>query len=142
MLFRSGRSLGESVAGHNDGFRTLNLRFHHPKPAALGIYAVRTHGLTEKPVDGVASLGKRPTVDDSGRVLLEVYCLAWPAGLGTEGGYGKLVRVELLHKLRDEARYDGLPALTKAIRKDTDNARAFLAAHAAQHRQTSRDRII
>ena len=137
-----GRSLGESVAGHNDGFRTLNLRFHHPKPAALGIYAVRTHGLTEAPIDGVASLGKRPTVDDSGRVLLEVYCLAWPAGLGTEGGYGKLVRVELLHKLRDEARYDGLLALTQAIRQDTDDARVFLAAHAAQHRQTSRDRII
>ena len=66
----------------------------------------------------------------------------WPAALGAEGGYGKLVRVELLHKLRDEARYDGLPALTAAIRKDTDDARAFLAAHAAQHRQTSRDRII
>jgi riboflavin kinase / FMN adenylyltransferase len=137
-----GRSLGESAAGSSDGFRTLNLRFQHPKPAALGIYAVRTHGLADHPIDGVASLGKRPTVDDSGRVLLEVFCMAWPQALGAEGGYGKLVRVELLHKLRDEARYDGLPALTAAIRQDTDNARAFLAAHAAQHRQTSRDRII
>jgi riboflavin kinase / FMN adenylyltransferase len=66
----------------------------------------------------------------------------WPASLGAEGGYGKLVRVELLHKLRDEARYDGLPALTAAIQKDVVDARAFLAAHAAQTRQTSRDRII
>jgi riboflavin kinase/FMN adenylyltransferase len=137
-----GRSLGQSGAGRDDGFRTLNLRFSHPKPAALGIYAVRVHGLAETPLDGVASLGKRPTVDDSGRVLLEVYCLEWPAALGTEGGYGKLVRVELLHKLRDEARYDGLEALTAAIRQDVTDARAFLAAHAAQHRQTSRDRII
>jgi riboflavin kinase/FMN adenylyltransferase len=137
-----GRSLGQSGAGRDDGFRTLNLRFSHPKPAALGIYAVRVHGLTETPLDGVASLGKRPTVDDSGRVLLEVYCLEWPDRLGAEGGYGKLVRVELLHKLRDEARYDGLEALTAAIRQDVTDARAFLAAHAAQHRQTSRDRII
>jgi len=141
-----GRSLGQSRAGGDDGFRTLNLRFSHPKPAALGIYAVRVHGLLggpdERPIDGVASLGQRPTVDDSGRVLLEVYCLEWPAALGTEGGYGKLVRVELLHKLRDEARYDGLEALTAAIRQDVTDARAFLAAHAAQHRQTSRDRII
>jgi len=136
-----GRSLGASTPGGDDGFRTLNLRFHHPKPAALGIYAVRTHGLTAQPVNGVASLGKRPTVDDSGRVLLEVHCLDWPPTLGAEGGYGKLVRVELLHKLRDEARYDGLEALTAAIRNDAANARAFLAAHAAQHRQTSRDRI-
>jgi len=136
-----GRSLGASTAGASDGFRTLNLRFHHPRPAALGIYAVRTHGLGARPIDGVASLGRRPTVDDSGRVLLEVYCLAWPEALGAEGGYGKLVRVELLHKLRDEARYDGLEALTAAIHTDTVNAKAFLAAHAAQHRQTSRDRI-
>jgi riboflavin kinase / FMN adenylyltransferase len=137
-----GRSLNESAAGANDGFRTLNLRFSHPKPAALGIFAVRVHGLADEPLDGVASLGRRPTVDDSGRVLLETYCLDWPAALGTEGGYGKLVRVELLHKLRDEARYDGLPALTAAIEQDVANARAWLASHAAQHRQTSRDRII
>ncbi|CAN5814021.1 bifunctional riboflavin kinase/FAD synthetase [soil metagenome] len=142
-----GRTLGESGQGRDDGFRTLNLRFSHPKPAALGIFAVRVHGLVsndanDRPIDGVASLGKRPTVDDSGRVLLEVYCLEWPARLGREGGYGKLVRVELLQKLRDEARYDGLAALTAAIDLDVRNAREFLAAHASQHRQTSRDRII
>ena len=132
-----GKKLGRSL-----GFRTLNLRFHHPKPAALGIFAVRVHGLAATAIGGVASLGMRPTVDDSGRVLLETYCLEWPTELGPEGGYGKLVRVELLQKLRDEARYDGLEALTAAIRKDAVDARAFLAAHAAQHRQTSRDRII
>jgi riboflavin kinase/FMN adenylyltransferase len=137
-----GRNLGASTSGAGDGFRTLNLRFSHPKPAALGIYAVQVHGLTGSPLNGVASLGQRPTVDDSGRVLLETYCLDWPATLGLEGGYGKLVRVELLHKLRDEARYDGLGALTAAIEKDAVDARAWLAAHAAEHRQTSRDRII
>ena len=141
-----GRSLGASRPEGSDGFRTLNLRFRHPKPAALGIYAVRVHGLAAQPLGGVASLGQRPTVDDSGRVLLETYVFDWPASLGDEGGYGKLVSVELLHKLRDEARYDGLPALTAAIRQDTADARGWLAlhpsAHAAEHRQTSRDRII
>ena len=140
-----GRSLGASAPGGDDGFRTLNLRFGHPKPAALGIYAVRVHGLTAQPQDGVASLGKRPTVDDSGRVLLETYVLDWPAVLGINGGYAKLISVELLHKLRDEARYDGLPALTAAIRQDVVDARIWLAshtsAHAAESRQTSRDRI-
>lgn len=136
-----GRNLGATAAGRGDGFRTLNLRFSHPKPAALGVFAVRTFGLTPEPLDGVASLGKRPTVDDSGRIVLEVYCLDWPADLGAEGAYGKIVRVELLHKLRDEARYDGLDALTAAIRQDVADARAFLAEHAAQRRQTTRDRI-
>ena len=107
----------------------------------MGIYVVQVEGLAAEAVPGVASLGVRPTVEDAGRVLLEVHCMEWPAALGPEGGYGKLVRVELLHKLRDEARYDGLPALTAAIRQDVADARGFLAAHAAQRRQTTRDRI-
>ncbi|MEO6407818.1 MAG: bifunctional riboflavin kinase/FAD synthetase, partial [Burkholderiaceae bacterium] len=68
-----GRSLGASAPGGDDGFRTLNLRFAHSRPAAHGIFAVRTYGLVDAqgcgPVDGVASLGHRPTVDGSGRVL-------------------------------------------------------------------------
>ncbi|MDL5034191.1 bifunctional riboflavin kinase/FAD synthetase [Pelomonas sp. APW6] len=136
-----GRQLGESSSGAADGFRTLNLRFSHAKPAARGIYAVRTHGLAAQPLDGVASLGVRPTVEDAGRVLLEVHCLDWPAALGPNGAYGKLVRVELLHKLRDEARFDGLDALTQAIARDVEQARAFLATHASMRRQTTRDRI-
>ena len=127
-----GRSLGASALDRADGFRTLNLRFAHPKPAAHGIYAVRTHDLADRPLDGVASLGNRPTVDDSGRMLLEVYCLDWPVALGVEGGYGKIVRVELLQKLRNEARYDGLESLTAAIRNDVANAKAALTADAAQ----------
>jgi riboflavin kinase/FMN adenylyltransferase len=140
-----GRALGESARHRGDGFRTLNLRFRHPHPAAMGIFVVRVHGLAEAPLEGVASLGRRPTVDDSGRVLLETHVLDWPASLGAEGGYGKLVRVELLTKLRDEARYDSLAALAAAIGRDRDDARAWLAAqaraHAATGRQTTRDRI-
>ncbi|HEY4958541.1 MAG TPA: bifunctional riboflavin kinase/FAD synthetase [Caldimonas sp.] len=140
-----GRALGESAPGRGDGFRTLNVRFRHPKPAAMGIFVVRVHGLAAAPLAGVASLGRRPTVDDSGRVLLEAHCFEWPSALGGEGAYGKLVRVELLHKLRDEARYDSLAALTAAIAQDAADARAFLATdsapHAATGRQTTRDRI-
>src|SRR3982751_2298716 len=128
---RLGRVLGESAAGRGDGFRTLNVRFGHPKPAAMGIFVVRVHGLAAAPGAGGASLGRRPTVDDSGRVLLEVHCLDWPAALGAEGGYGRLVRVELLARLRDETRYDTLEALAGAIGRDGDAARAWFAAEAA-----------
>ena len=139
-----GRGLGASSQGGDDGFRTLNLRFPFSRSAAAGIYVVRVHGLTGpngRAIDGVASLGVRPTIEDAGRILLETHCLDWPAELGREGGYGKLVRVELLHKLRDEARYDGLDALTAAIRQDVVNARAWFDTHAADRRQTTRDRI-
>jgi riboflavin kinase/FMN adenylyltransferase len=115
-----GRKLGRDL-----GFRTLNLRFGHPRPAASGIFVVQVHGLAEQPLPGVASLGVRPTVEDAGRVLLEVHCLQWPPALGAEGGYGRCVRVELLHKLHDELRYPSLDALRVGIAADTAAALAW-----------------
>jgi riboflavin kinase / FMN adenylyltransferase len=123
-----GRTLGQSRPGADDGFRTLNLRFHHPKPAAMGIFVVRVHGLADRPLRGVASLGVRPTIENGGRVLLEVHCLDWPDGLGAEGGYGKLAKVELLHKLHDERHYEGLEALCAGIDADGVQARRWFAS--------------
>ena len=132
-----GRKLGRGL-----GFRTLNLRFAHWKPAASGIFAVLVHGLDGEPLPGVANLGVRPSLDptdvNGGRVLLETHCLQWPAHLGAEGAYGKIVRVELLHKLHDELKYDSLEALTAGIARDCDDARAYFAS---TRRQTTRDRI-
>jgi riboflavin kinase/FMN adenylyltransferase len=127
-----GRSLGASSVIADDGFRTLNLRFSHWKPAASGIFNVEVHGLTPTPLPGVANLGIRPSLDpndvNGGRVLLETHCLNWPASLGHEGGYSKIIRVDLLHKLHDELKYDSFEALTAGIEKDCDDARAFFAA--------------
>ena len=145
-----GRALGASADGAQDGFRTLNLRFAHWKPAASGIFAVLVHGLGDTPLPGVANLGVRPSLDpndvNGGRVLLETHCLQWPDSLGAEGAYGKIIRVELLHKLHDELKYDGLDALTAGIAKDCADARAYFASgHARSYtetrRQTTRDRI-
>jgi len=118
-----GRKLGREL-----GFRTLNLRFPHHKPAASGIFVVQVHGLADGPLPGVASLGVRPTVEDAGRVLLETHVLQWPAALGIDAGYGRPLRVELLHKLHDELKYDGLEALRAGIARDTADALAWFAA--------------
>ena len=134
-----GRKLGREL-----GFRTLNLRFSHWKPAASGIFVVQVYGLgkgdDDKPLAGVANLGIRPSLDptdvNGGRVLLETHCLDWPASLGGEEAYGKIVRVELLHKLHGELKYDGLDALTQGIAKDCDDARAWLAARANERPDT------
>jgi riboflavin kinase/FMN adenylyltransferase len=132
-----GRKLGRDL-----GFRTLNLRFAHWKPAASGIFAVHVHGLSEMHLIGVANLGIRPSLDavdaNGGRVLLETYCLDWPEALGADGGYGKILRVELLHKLHDELKYDGLDALKLGIARDCADARAWFAS---TYRQTTRNRI-
>ena len=80
----------------------------------------------------MANLGVRPSLDptdvNGGRVLLETHCLEWPAALSDEGGYGKVVRVELLHKLHDELRYTSVEALQAGIASDTAQARAWWRA--------------
>ena len=122
-----GQKLGRSL-----GFPTLNLALPHRRPALSGIFVVQVHGLGEQPgrpdqpeqpdqpLPGVASLGIRPTVDDSGRVLLETHVFDF-----SEQCYGKLVQVEFLQKLRDEEKYVDLPTLTDAIARDAERARAY-----------------
>lgn len=125
-----GRKLGRELV-----CPTLNLRFSHWKPAASGIFAVRVFGLADQALEGVANLGIRPSLDpndvNGGRVLLETHCLDWPAQFGTEGGYGKIICVELLHKLHDELKYDGLEALKIGIAKDCHDARTYFKALSA-----------
>jgi riboflavin kinase/FMN adenylyltransferase len=112
-----GKKLGRTI-----GFPTMNLRVTHKRPAISGIFTVQVHGLADKPLAGVASLGVRPTVEDAGRILLETYVFDFERQC-----YGELVRVEFLKKLRDEEKYIDLPTLTAAIARDVDNARAFFA---------------
>jgi len=136
----SGRAVHGRKLGRTLGFRTLNLRFPHPRPAASGIFVARVHGLegpvgsSTAPVPAVVSLGVRPTVEDAGRVLLEAHCLHWPATLGAEAGYGRLLRVELLHKLHDELKYEGLDALREGIARDTQAARDWFGGAAGTDR--------
>lgn len=136
-----GRKLGRSL-----NCPTLNLRFRHSRPAAQGIFVSLVHGLTPDPLQGVSNFGVRPSLDandvNGGQVLLETHCLEWPAQLGVEGGYSKLIRVELLHKLHDELAYVSLEALNQGIAKDCADAREWFASrHGQTRRQTTRDRI-
>jgi len=110
-----GRKLGRTL-----GFPTINLALPHRRPALSGIFVVQVHGLASKPLPGVASLGIRPTVEDSGRVLLETHVFDY-----AQDCYGKLVQVEFLKKLRDEEKYADLSALTAAIAEDSKQAQSY-----------------
>jgi riboflavin kinase/FMN adenylyltransferase len=116
----SGHVIHGQKLGRTLGFPTLNLRIGHRRPALSGIFVVQVHGLAPQPLPAVASLGVRPTVDDSGRVLLETHLFDFDREC-----YGKLIRVEFLAKLRNEEKYDGLAALTAAIENDEQRARGW-----------------
>lgn len=130
----SGHVLHGAKLGRQLGFPTLNLRLDRTRrPPLSGIFVARVSGLADSPLDAVASLGTRPAVETGGRPLLEAHVLDWEGS-----AYGKLVRVELLHKLRDEAPFPDMDSLSHAIARDTAQARIWFAQI---RRQTTRDRI-
>ncbi|MDP3673186.1 MAG: bifunctional riboflavin kinase/FAD synthetase [Telluria sp.] len=129
----SGHVIHGQKLGRTLGFPTLNLRVAH-RPALSGIFVVQVHGLAGQPLPAVASLGVRPTVDDSGRMLLEVHLFDY-----AQSCYGKLVRVEFLEKIRDEEKYGDLASLTAAITRDSDQARDYFRRRSGA--LTATDRI-
>lgn len=117
----SGHVIHGAKLGRTIGFPTLNLRVAH-RPALMGIFIVQVHGLSNRPLPAVASLGVRPTVEDGGRVLLEVHVFDY-----NQNCYGKQVQVEFLEKIRDEEKFVDMPTLTAAIERDAQTARAYFA---------------
>jgi riboflavin kinase/FMN adenylyltransferase len=118
----SGRVAHGAKLGRKLGFPTANLRLRQTPPLS-GVFAVRVHGVASEPRMGVASLGVRPTVAAQGVPLLEVFLFDFDASL-----YGRRIVVEFLHKLRDEARFPDLDALTRQMHRDVAEAREFFAA--------------
>ncbi|NYT59478.1 bifunctional riboflavin kinase/FAD synthetase [Alcaligenaceae bacterium] len=114
-----GQKLGRSI-----GYPTLNVKV--PAQCALrsGVYVVRAHGLGPQAINGVASLGVRPTISQGGCLMLEVHLLDCQID-----AYGKLTCVEFLEYLRDEEKFPDLPTMIAAIDNDVQCARDHFALH-------------
>lgn len=124
----SGRVVHGDKLGRDIGFPTANIQLKHNRPPLLGIFAVEVYGLNGEPLPGAASLGKRPTVKNPDAVpVLEVHLFDFNAEI-----YGRRVRVDFLHKLRDEEKYPDLDSLVAQIRRDVDHAKQFLKQRRAR----------
>jgi len=123
----SGRVIGGDRLGRQLGFPTANVQMKHNRPPLTGIFAVQFVRTDGRPLQGVASLGVRPTVKAQGSApVLEVYVFDFKEEI-----YGELVRVEFLHKFRDEAKYVDLDTLKAQIARDVADTRAYFAKRAA-----------
>ncbi|HWA47850.1 MAG TPA: bifunctional riboflavin kinase/FAD synthetase [Dongiaceae bacterium] len=116
-----GQKLGRKL-----GFPTANITLGDFLLPKLGIYAVRV-ALDESGqphwIDGVASLGYRPTVGGE-QIHFEVYLFDYSGDL-----YGRHLRVAMLEFLRPELKFPGLDELKAQIAADCDQARQFLAQY-------------
>ncbi|RMG31166.1 MAG: bifunctional riboflavin kinase/FAD synthetase [Gammaproteobacteria bacterium] len=129
LLGRPYRMLGRVAhgdkRGRTIGFPTANIFLHRHRTPVQGVFAVEMFGLDREPVQGVANVGTRPTVDGT-RSLLEVHLFDFDQDI-----YGRQVAVDFLYKLRDERRFDSFDALMRQIRRDVEAARDWFAQRAA-----------
>ncbi|HEX4856373.1 MAG TPA: bifunctional riboflavin kinase/FAD synthetase [Limnobacter sp.] len=123
-LVYSGHIIHGKKLGRTLGFPTMNLKISGRASALTGILAVWVHGLDNKPLPAVASMGVRPTVEQSDQILLETFIPKWEGN-----AYGKLLRIEVLAHIRPEQYFDSLDALVTQMHKDTEQAMALLAAN-------------
>jgi len=119
----SGRVAHGAKLGRGLGFPTANIVLRRTAPIS-GIFAVEVEGIVGGKRTGVASVGRRPTVNPVPIPLLEVHLFDWEGDL-----YGSHIKVRFLKKLRDEKKYEGLPALQAAIAADAKQAREYFETH-------------
>ena len=114
--------VGGQRLGRTLGFPTANMALPPDTGLRHGVYAVRFRRADGSLHDGVASFGRRPTVDDNGAPLLETFLFDFADDL-----YGETCAVSFFGRLRGEEKFDGLDALVAQMKRDEAEARALLS---------------
>ena len=117
--------------GRKLGWPTANIRTTNELLPAVGVYAVRARLLPDgPPIGGAANLGLNPTfradvalAGAAGQppLSLEVHLLDFAQDI-----YDRRMRVEFVHRLREERRFPGVEALKAQITQDVIQARRLL----------------
>lgn len=129
LLGRKFRTDGVVVHGEKRGrelgFPTANVApEEHTVLPANGVYAVR-FTFDGKTVDGVCSVGVKPTFHAAGKIpaIVEVHVLDFDGDL-----YEKQVSVDWVGHIREELKFESAEALIKEMENDKQVARDMLAA--------------
>ena len=119
QYFIDGKVVSGDRRGRTIGFPTANLCTENELLPPLGVYA------TTATIDGVVrgsvtNVGVRPTVDNSGRTVIETHVFDFDRDL-----YDARIRIGFVQRLRDERAFDGLEALKTQIGADCARARGL-----------------
>jgi riboflavin kinase/FMN adenylyltransferase len=117
-----GRVIHGDKRGRTLGFATANIPLWRKVLPLRGVFAVKVHGIAATPLMGVANIGTRPTLDKK-QTLLEVHLFNFDQNI-----YGRMVRVDILHKLRNEQQFANLTALKEQISADVEVAKEYFRA--------------
>ena len=120
----TGRVVHGDAVGRKLGYPTANIQLKHNRPPLSGIFVVEAHSEDMGILQGVASLGIRPTLKHDGKPVLEVHLFEFNQDI-----YGKTLRIEFLQKRRDEQKFPDVNSLTRQIALDVENAKQWFAQH-------------
>lgn len=115
----SGKVAYGSQLGRQLGYPTVNIYLHRKQVPIQGIFVACVHGLGDTPLQGVASIGYRPTFGGK-EILLEVFIFDFDQEI-----YGRFITVEFLSKIRDEIKFDSVSALILQIADDVRTAKQY-----------------
>jgi riboflavin kinase/FMN adenylyltransferase len=117
--FLDGTIVRGDARGRTIGFPTANLCTDNELLPPHGVYATtaRIDGIVHP---SVTNIGTRPTVDTSGRTVIETHVFDFDRDL-----YGKTVRISFVQRLRDERAFASLDELRAQIEADCQRARVL-----------------
>lgn len=116
----TGRVIYGDQRGRTLGFPTANVKVKNRKTPLKGVFAVTIKTSSGRCYRGVANVGVRPTVEATAVISLEAHLFDFDGDL-----YGQKVTVVFMEKLRDEAKFATLDALTQQISDDKKQAERY-----------------
>ncbi len=125
LLGRSYSMIGRVAHGDKRGrilgFPTANVYLHRKVSPITGVYAVKAHEILPEAINGVANVGRRPTVaGDNDKMLLEVHLFDFNQDI-----YNRYMEIEFVHKIRDEQKFESFEQLKQQITHDAQIAQDY-----------------
>lgn len=110
--------------GRELGFPTANIGvgLDHALPD-YGIYVTRAY-VRESTYQACTSIGVRPTFEESARPVVETYILDFDEDI-----YGQEIRIDLLHRVRGEEKFQSADDLIERMHRDISETREYFRVH-------------
>jgi riboflavin kinase/FMN adenylyltransferase len=113
-IVKEGKKLGRKM-----GFPTVNLTAQKSVAFKNGVYVTKTH-INNEIFNSITNVGVNPTVDLDEKTKIETYIFDFYKEI-----YGKTIKVEFLHHLRDERKFENIDELVVQIAQDKENCKKY-----------------
>lgn len=118
--------MGKVISGYKNGrkigFPTANIWFDSKEKIipAIGVYAVHVY-VKKQMYKGMMNIGYRPTFTSDKSLSMEVHIIDFEEDI-----YDKKIKIECIHRIRDEKKFNGIEELITQLKKDKETVNKLL----------------